>query len=88
MVALELDLLQFEDKQARFFARLEEAGPKSKVSGGASTVLSGPEAGAFIIKGNRFELAPGFRMVWKTAAPPKERVLSAEARPEASLPGL
>lgn len=81
VVGLEFDLLQFEDKQARFFARLEEAGPKSTASGRARTgypaesasiliLTGGPGAGAFVINGNRFELSRGFRMVWKTAAQP------------------
>jgi hypothetical protein len=85
VVGLEFDLLEWEGKQARFFAGLEEAGARMFLSGpkglspgypteNANILLmrGGPGAGAFVVNGNKFDLSPGFRMVWRTAAPSKE----------------
>ena len=49
----------------RFFADLQsvEGVPVQRRAG---NLVSEPGVGSFVVEGARLELAPGFRMVWKT----------------------
>jgi hypothetical protein len=75
LIGLEFSHLTFGNQRANFVGELVSVGPISGVRPGYSGVVDpdrSDSAGLILVRASRFLLHSGFRMDWRTAAPPKK----------------